>query len=73
MIDLEALEEGAVRGTSGPSSEIKAAYNPIITARVVAVLGEVVGERGEEIPFDETRISLHRALLLTRSGMVRPL
>lgn len=55
LIHLEVLEDGSLRGTSVSLLEAQSEHDSIATARVVAILGEVVGERGEEISFRMVR------------------
>jgi hypothetical protein len=48
---LEVLEDGAVRGTSVSSPDQKADGDPVTTARVVPIVGQVTGEQGEQVSF----------------------
>lgn len=73
LIHLEVLEDGSLRGTSVSSFEAHAQDDSIVTARVVAVFGEVVGERGEEIAFrmverDQNQSTSCVAAIVERNG-----
>ncbi len=51
LMHLEVLEDGAVRGTSVSSPDQKADGDPVTTARVVPIVGQVTGEQGEQVSF----------------------
>ncbi len=51
QIHIEVFEDGSVRGTSVAPVEQEPQRDPINSARVVSLIGQVTGERGEEISF----------------------